>query len=354
MLRRMALQLGNDRFETFALDQRRTGYRNYAGRTGQPFRREREELRLFEDLNARMAELKEKGRNQEKWQQRLKNLKQELTGLQEERNRWQKKLAAEEEDVRKLSSMSVSNLLATLLGNKAEKLDREQQEVLEAKMRYDAAEAAVRDMERQIVEIERKLLELGSWKNEYERVFQAKERKILEEDGELRELAEREAVLTVQLKEVDEALQAGRSALHDLNAAKEDLRSAKNWGTYDMLGGGMLSTHIKHSRIDEAMDHVTAARQSLRVYQRELSDVGASISMDLEIGGLLKFADYFFDDIFSDWMVQGRINNGLNQVRNQISAVSEVQRQLETAKRKLETERAEVHRKYVQVVEHYA
>ncbi len=110
---------------------------------------------MFEDLNARMAELKEKGRNQEKWQRRLKALQQELSGLQEERNRWQTKLAAEEEDVRKLSAMSLSNLLATVLGNKAEKLDREQREVLEAKVRYDAAEAAVRDMERQISEIER-------------------------------------------------------------------------------------------------------------------------------------------------------------------------------------------------------
>lgn len=309
---------------------------------------------MFEDLNVRMAELKEKARNQEKWQQRLKNLQQELTGLQEERNRWQKQLAAEEEDVRKLSTMSLSNLLATVLGNKAEKLDREQREVLEAKMRYDAAEAAVRDMERQIADIERRLLELGSWKNEYERIFQAKERKILEEDGELRELAEREAVLTVQLKEVDEALQAGQSALHDLSAAEEDLRSAKNWGVYDMLGGGMLSTHIKHSRIDEAMSHLMAARQSLQRFQRELRDIGADISTHLEIGGLLKFSDYFFDDFISDWLVQGRINVSLDQVQNQLTAVSDVQRELETAKHKLESERAETHRKYVQAVEHYA
>jgi chromosome segregation ATPase len=309
---------------------------------------------LFEDLNARMAELKEKGRNQEKWQHRLKSLQQELSGLQEERNRWQKKLAAEEEDVRKLSAMSLSNLLATVLGNKAEKLDREQREVLEAKVRYDAAESAVRDMERQISEIERRLLQLGSWQHEYERVFQAKERQILEENEELRELAEREAVLTVELKEVDEAVRAGQSALHDLNAAEEDLRSAKNWGTYDMLGGGMLSTHIKHGRIDEAMSHLHAARQSLQRFDRELKDIGASLSTNLNISGLLRFSDYFFDDFFSDWLVQGRINNSLDQVRNQTTAVSEVQRGLETAKRRLESERAEVHRKYVQAVEQYA
>ncbi|WP_068785880.1 hypothetical protein [Paenibacillus phocaensis] len=308
---------------------------------------------MFEELNARMAELKEKGRNQEKWQRRLKELQQELSGLEEERDRWQKKLAVEEEDVRKLSAMSLSNLLATLLGNKAEKLDREQREVLEAKMRFDAADAAVRDMERQVTDLERKLLEVGSWRNDYERVFQAKERQILEENEELRELAEREAVLTVQLKEVDEAVRAGQSALHDLEAAEEDLRSAKNWGTYDMLGGGMLSTHIKHGRIDEAMSHLHVARQSLQHFSRELRDVGETLPSNLEIGGFLKFSDYFFDGFFTDWLVQGQINDSLDQVLAQSSAVSEVQRELETSKRRLESERAEVHRKYVQAVELY-
>lgn len=259
----------------------------------------------------------------------------------------------EEEDVRKLSAMSLSNLLATLLGNKAEKLDREQREVLEAKMRFDAADAAVRDMERQVTDLERKLLEVGSWRNDYERVFQAKERQILEENEELRELAEREAVLTVQLKEVDEAVRAGQSALHDLEAAEEDLRSAKNWGTYDMLGGGMLSTHIKHGRIDEAMSHLHVARQSLQHFSRELRDVGETLPSNLEIGGFLKFSDYFFDGFFTDWLVQGQINDSLDQVLAQSSAVSEVQRELETSKRRLESERAEVHRKYVQAVELY-
>ncbi|MCK8488438.1 hypothetical protein M0651_14780 [Paenibacillus sp. MBLB2552] len=89
-------------------------------------------------------------------------------------------------------------------------------------------------------------------------------------------------------------------------------------------------------------------------FERELKDIGASISTNLEIGGLLKFSDYFFDDFFSDWLVQGRINDSLDQVRNQTMAVSEVQRELETAERKLESERAEVHRKYVQAVEQYA
>ncbi|WP_018752484.1 hypothetical protein [Paenibacillus sanguinis] len=308
---------------------------------------------MFEDLNVRMADIKEQERNQKKWERQLKGLREELTDLQADRDRWQRRLSSEEEDVQRLSSMSLSNLIATLLGNKAEKLDREQREALEVKVRFDAAEAAVHHMKEQVSGLERKLLQTSGWKNDYERVFQAKEKQILEQDGELRELAEYEALLTVQMKEVQEALQAGQSVLHDLNAAADSLHSAKNWGTYDMLGGGMISTHIKHSHIDEAMHSINLAQHSLKRFERELRDVGETLPGGMVISDLLKFSDYFFDGLIVDWLVQGQIHDLLGQVQANDKAVSQVVRELEAAMRKLEAEWSQVNRKYVQMVENY-
>ena len=53
-------------------------------------------------------------------------------------------------------------------------------------------------------------------------------------------------------KEKREAIEAGRRALTSLQAAKENLNSAKNWGLVDMFGGGFFTTMLKHSRIDQA------------------------------------------------------------------------------------------------------
>lgn len=308
---------------------------------------------MFEDLNVRLAEIKEQGRNQEKWEGQLKALREELADLLADRDRWQRRLASEEEDVQRLSSMSLSNLMATLLGNKAEKLDREQREVLEVKVKFDTADADVRHVEEQISGLEQKLLQISGWKNDYQRVFQAKEKQILEQDTELRELAEYEAVLTVQLKEVREALHAGQSVQHDLSSAEDSLHSAKNWGTYDMLGGGMLSTHIKHSHIDEAMHSINVAQHSLKRFERELSDVGSTLPEGMVISGMLKFSDYFFDGLIVDWLVQGQIQDLLTQVQTNHTAVRQVVQELETAQRKLESEWAQVNRKYVQTVEIY-
>ena len=46
-------------------------------------------------------------------------------------------------------------------------------------------------------------------------------------------------------KEVQEAVQAGERALQSLYTAKEQLNSAKNWGIFDMLGGGLFASTLR-------------------------------------------------------------------------------------------------------------
>lgn len=208
-------------------------------------------------------------------------------------------------------------------------------------------------MEQQIAQLERQWQEVRNWKTAYTRVFQEKERQVLAQNEELAELADRRAELSVQLKELEEAILAGQSVQSDLSAAEDDLHSAKNWGTYDMLGGGMLSTHIKHNRIDEAMDHIYQAQRSLVRFEAELRDVGGGLPVEMEISGMLTFADYFFDGLIADWLVQGRIQDTLAQVEQKQSEVGRLMQKLDAAQRKAESELAELTRKYVRIVENY-
>ena len=91
-------------------------------------------------------------------------------------------------------------------------------------------------------------------------------------------------------KEKREAIEAGRRALNSLQAAKENLNSAKNWGLVDMFGGGFFTTMLKHS---------------------------------------LSFADYFFDGFVVDWVVQDRINNAKRQVEEAIRRTESIVNQLQ-------------------------
>ncbi|MNP29601.1 hypothetical protein D3C76_1226350 [compost metagenome] len=209
-----------------------------------------------------------------------------------------------------------------MIGKKEEKLEREQLEVLEAKIKYDEALRSLQDLNNQIQHAQKELSALRGWRPEYDEIMRMKEEHMLRGNQELMELVNQQADLTVTLKELKEALQAGNSVLVSLDSARESLKKASNWGTYDMLGGGMISTHLKHSHIDEAMEYVHIAQCQLGAFVRELKDVQMSLAVEINMGEFLKFSDYFFDGFISDWMVQNRINNSLSQVDYKMEAVA--------------------------------
>ena len=129
-------------------------------------------------------------------------------------------------------------------------------------------------------------------------------------------------------REINEAIQAGDQALRSLRQAKECLNSAGNWGIVDLLGGGLISTFVKHSKMKDADGLIQQARSDLRYFSRELMDVDSVSDFHIETGDFLSFADYFFDGLIADWLVQSRINDAKRQVDNAIQNVEEILRRL--------------------------
>ena len=130
-------------------------------------------------------------------------------------------------------------------------------------------------------------------------------------------------------KEKREAADVGNRALRSLKAAQENLSSAKNWGIWDMLGGGFISTMAKHSKMDRAKENLAKARSDLKSFSRKLQDVNMACHLDIETGDFLSFADWFFDGFVVDWMVQDRINQASRQVEEAIHRVERILRQLQ-------------------------
>ena len=129
-------------------------------------------------------------------------------------------------------------------------------------------------------------------------------------------------------REITEAIQAGQEALRCLTDAKSCLSSAGNWGIVDMLGGGILTTYIKRSKMKDADALVQQARISLKRFQRELMDVEDIPEFHIETGDFLTFADYFFDGFVADMLVQSKINEAKRQVENAIQKVNYIMAQL--------------------------
>ena len=127
-------------------------------------------------------------------------------------------------------------------------------------------------------------------------------------------------------KEVQEARYAGLRALDSLRAAQKALESARGWGIFDILGGGTISTLVKHSKLDRAREHIENAQYALKKFRHELADVDLP---DVRIDGLLTFADFIFDGFFADLLVQQRINEARRQIERTCRQVEDILRRLE-------------------------
>ena len=125
-------------------------------------------------------------------------------------------------------------------------------------------------------------------------------------------------------KECREAIDAGNRALRSLKEAKSCLDSARNWGIFDMLGGGLLSSLIKRSKIGDAQELMDRARYDLQSFSKELGDVQISGQMNIEIDDFIGFADLLWDNFFVDWMMQDRINNARMQLDDVIARVEQI------------------------------
>ena len=130
-------------------------------------------------------------------------------------------------------------------------------------------------------------------------------------------------------KERWEAIEAGKRARLSLENAMGALDSARGWGIYDMLGGGFISTMIKHSKMDKASNYIEQAKADLSAFSRELGDIDGYTNVNLSTGDFWGFADWFFDDLLTDWMMQGRINDARRQVQQAIYKVNEILNRLE-------------------------
>ena len=125
-------------------------------------------------------------------------------------------------------------------------------------------------------------------------------------------------------KEIREAIVAGERALNSLYEAQDKLNSARGWGMFDLFGGGLLADMMKHGKMNDASRFMEDAKCHLKAFQKELKDVNLSLDLRMEISSFLSFADFFFDGLVADYLVQSKIMAAKEQVEDAIVMVTNV------------------------------
>ncbi|WP_175637877.1 hypothetical protein [Metabacillus schmidteae] len=281
---------------------------------------------MFSEVNTRLIEIKGDLRKKQKYEAQIEDFQKELEVVEERIVQLETQYRSEEKDVIQLEKMTLNNLFALLSGTKDEKLSKEKQEFIAAKHRLEEANKTKSEIENSIYELKNKLYMIDDVESRYNQVLFEKEKMIKSSHSrysdKMYELSEQEGILKAYIQELEEAITAGKNVKHDLLDAQNSLKKARDWGAFDMFGGGTISSFVKHQHLDEAEDCIHKAQTSMRYFQKELLDIHEEAHLEVDISGMLKFADFFFDGFFVDMMVQDKINDSLDQTKSQHSKVN--------------------------------
>lgn len=283
---------------------------------------------MLHELNDRLSRAIEQGRLKKKLERDFRAVEEELQDNLSQLASLEAQLEKEKIDVEKLERISLTYLFYSLLGNREQQVEKERQELLSVQLIYQRTKDQVEYLEQEKEVLSSRIDKLAGTKSDYELALSEKE-KFLQQSNqtvsrELFELSEELANLNSELKEITEAMAAGENVLPDLDQAIESLGSAENWGLWDMLGGGFISGMIKHSHVDDARESVNNAQKKISRFKRELADVQKESEIQIDIGELATFADFFFDGLITDWVVQSKIEDSLAQANYAKNIITQV------------------------------
>ena len=267
------------------------------------------------ELQRLQSEIMEKQRTDAK----LSDLFLQQSDLEKRTDELEKVKRKEQDDDDRLNARSLTAFFYRATGKMGEKLTKEEAEAYAAAVKYDAAKNELQAVNNDIEYCQRRLSELQDCEQQYEKVLKEKTEQIKQsgvpEAGRIMQIENEIAFLENQQKEIQEAINAGNQAFYIARKILEDLNSAKNWSTFDLMGGGLIADMAKYDKLNKVQDQIQDLQNALRGFRTELADVTERISGNLyvEIGDFLHFADYFFDGLFTDWMVYDKINDSRNR-----------------------------------------
>ena len=274
----------------------------------------------MENFQKKLNKILDKYQDYERIQKYLKKLDAQLKKGYKDLDKLEKILDKQGQDVENLEGLSLKGIFHKILGSKKEQEGKERQEYLQAALKRNEHKKSLELLEYEKKILVEKLAKLKDIPTQAELLIQQRESDLMKSGTPV---GMRILTIAKQIdqsrhlkREIKEAIDAGEEAMVLLAEMEQYLRSARNWGNWDMMGGRGMSSYVKHSNIDKARARLHKTQHLLNRFENELRDVynPHQLNLSLNLDSFTRFIDIFFDNLISDWIVQQRIRNALSNV----------------------------------------
>ncbi len=273
---------------------------------------------MYQEINQQLETAQQQIFRRKKLNAMLEELYGQQTELAGRVQNLKDTMEEEQEDVERLEKQSIAHLFYSVLGKLGDQVDKEQKEALAAKLKYEQSVGELEQLNGRIEVLEEEFRQYKDCQRVYDSLYEKKKEHMLTSNSQTAEelmlLQERIRVSDNNRKEIEEAINAGQEVLRHIEQALKSLDSAEGWGTWDLLGGGLISDMMKHSHIDDAKEEADLIQRKLSQFRTELADVRIQNEIHFETDGFGKFADFFFDGLIADWCMQSRITESAGSI----------------------------------------
>lgn len=275
----------------------------------------------------------------EKYKKQQQSLNEQIEHVKQDITTYEQQLTEERVKLNKKKQFSFVNAFRTWTGKQQEIIEHQYEHIAAIELKLVEAQLMQEDLQDHLVDIIYKINAINEpyARGQMKELEQQIEQYVVAHNpqmaAKLQEQLHEHALVERLLIEIEEALMAGRDAEIAVMKAAEVLKNAKMYSTWDtFLGGGFIATAMKHDKIDRSKSYIHEAQFALQRFKNELLDIQEMRvgHVQIEADGLVKFADYFFDDIFSEWSVHSKIATAITQlshvlddVRNTLNAVEQ-------------------------------
>jgi len=307
------------------------------------------------DFHQQQLDLQQRLSERDRLARKLKTLDKQIAEHEAVRKQLLNSFTKEQRDVYDLDSFSLVNAWRKLRGTFNEQKTIELEEAARAELKLRQHEAMVDELALERRDLHETLETYNGIDTEWETFIKEKETH-LKQDSTVREelyrLTDQQVKTTELVVEYKEAIFAGNSARTAISRTLKHLDSAKGWSTYDtFFGGGLIATAMKHDAIDASERKMHELQSALERFSRELDDVKEVVSgLHIERGSFIQFADYFLDDIFSEWTMHGRINDSLDKVKGLDREITKLIEKMTREVERLEQQLEEIETKRQQLI----
>lgn len=307
---------------------------------------------IADEIEAKLAAAAQAAQEHAHTVARAEELRKLAAELSEEVASARLRAAEEHRDVERLEGLTLTRVVAALRGSREDRLARERAEADAARLKLATAEAKLAALHREQESVQARLRELDHAPAAYAAVLAEKEQQVMASGGtrgaRLLELAEARGKVTEELREIEQADRAALAAGRALSQVRDALNSAAKWSTYDtFFGGGMISSTIKHGRLDRAADAAAHADRCLAMLRSELADLDAAqvTTPDLFRSRATRFFDIWVGTFFTDLAVHEQIREaqrGVAEATTQIDQIrTHLRQRAEAARQRLDQLEAE-------------